>query len=298
VGFLFIKAEAHKQEIGPTGRSDSPRWALAVVAVLIAWAMTACGTSLPTPEPVVLTLVTSGNAAPLASDLAAGYQAAYPHVAVRVEIVGGSLAAETRLAQGRAGAAFTTRWPQVAAERPLTATQVAWDAVALIASPDLRLDTISLDQVQRIFSGKLRNWSELDSGSRRIQAAVREDGSGIRGAFDSAVLRGSAITPMALILPGDDQMLDFVAGTPGSIGYAAAAWLSAVSSDESSRVRVLAVEGLAPDPQANPSAGYPLLLPIYAVTANTPDAHVAAFMAWVQSPDGQRVVQQRYGNLR
>lgn len=275
------------------------RWlALAIVFTLGAWAMAACGTILPTPEPVTFTLVTSGSAAPLASDLAAGYQAAYPHITVRVDPVGGSLAAETRLVQGQAAVALITRRPQVATQRPLTATQVAWDALALIVSPNVPLDSVAMEQVQQVFTGKVRNWADLDSVSWPIRAAVREDGSGARSAFDAAVLDGYQVTPTALILPGDGSMLYFVARTPGAIGYMSSAWLSAALPEDSSGVHVVAVDGLSPDPQAGITAGYPLMLPIYAVTADNPDAQVAAFMAWVQSPAGRRIVQQRYGALR
>lgn len=296
---LIFKITSGHDGCAQTGSSKG-LWPLmrAVAVALLAWAMTACGTSLPTPEPATLTIVAPSSVALLASDLAAGYQAAYPHITTRVESVGGSLAAETRLAQGQTDAALTTRRPQVAAQQPLTATQVAWDALALIVPPNLPLDSLSLSQVQQIFTGKLRNWSELDSVTRRIQAAVREDGSGLRSAFDSTVLDGSPVTPTALILPGDDQMLDFVARTPGALGYASAAWLAAASAEDGSRVRALAVDGLAPDPQTGTAAGYPLLLPIYAVTPDNPNAQAAAFLAWVQSSAGRRLVQQRYGALR
>jgi phosphate transport system substrate-binding protein len=290
-----MNTRGHGREAGLPPLWISQRQALAAVFLLIVWALTACGTVLPTPEPVTLTLVAAGSAAPLASDLAAGYQAAHPHITVHVEPVGGSLAAETRLAQGQAQVALTTQWPQIAAQQAWIATLVAWDALALIVSPSLPLESLTLDQVQRVFTGEVRNWTELDSVARPIQAAVREDGSGARLAFDSAVLDGSPVTPTALILPGDSLMLDFIAHTPGALGYVSSAWLSATVSAGDAHVRVVGVDGLAPDPQAARAAGYPLLLPIYAVTPDNPDAQAAAFVAWMQSPAGQRSVQKRYG---
>jgi phosphate transport system substrate-binding protein len=258
------------------------------VAVL---GLAACGTTLATPEPVVLTVVAPDGVRALASDLAAGYQAARPHVTVRVESTGNSLAAESRLSQGLADMALTTRRPDISARNGLTATQVAWDALALIAHPTNPVDNLTMAQVREVFAGQVRNWNELTDWTRPIQVAVREDGSGARAAFDTAVLDGDAVTPTALILPGEEQMLKTITAMPGAIGYVATTWL-----DDS--VRGVKIDGVVADPASGQFGSYPLLLPVYLATPAGASPEVAAFQAWVLSPAGQAVVQQRLGRVR
>lgn len=268
-----------------------------VLALCLAWAMAGCGTHLPTPEPVALTLVVPDSVAPLAGDLASAYRASHPHVTVRIEPVANSLAAEARLAQGRANVALVTQQPELAAQQPLTATQLAWDAVALIVPSSSPLTALTLEQARQIFTGKVRNWSELGNAPKLLQPVVREDGAGARAVFDAAVLAGRQLTPTARILPGEQAMLDYVARTPGAIGYVSAAWLEALPPEQRNQVRALAIDGAPPDPSMAVANGYPLRLPVYIVTPANVHPAVAELVAWVHGPAGQGSVQQRYERI-
>lgn len=272
-------------------RNDVRRLRIRLTILAVTLILTACGTTLITPEPVTLTLVASGSAEALASDLAAGYQASKPHVSVRIESTANTAAAESRLSQGVADIALTTRWPEISAGNGLTATQVTWEALALIVHPTNTVDNLTADQVRGIFTGQLRNWNEANGRTRPIQTTVREEGSGEREAFDAAMLAGGAVTPTALILPSDSQMLQTVAAMPGAIGYVATARL-----DDS--VRALKIDGATPGQAGGQAGGYPLLLPVFLATFTTAGPEVAAFQAWVLSPAGQAILQQRLDRVR
>ncbi len=268
---------------------------LLVITLCLAWALTGCGTHLATPEPVALTIVAPDNLVLLAHELADAYQAHRPHVTMRIEPVANSFAAEARLTQGRADVALAAQRPQLAAQQLLTTTLLAWDAVALIVPSSSPLTVLTLDQARRIFTGKVRNWAELGGASQTIQPAVREDGAGARSVFDAAVLSEAQLTPLALILPGEEAMLDYVARTQGAIGYVSAAWLAALPPAQRNQARALAIDGLPADPVT--ANGYPLRLPVYILMPADVNPAAAEFVAWAHGPAGQSIVQQRFGRV-
>ncbi len=226
-----------------------------------------CGTVLPTPEPVTLRLAAAGSVVPLAEELAAAYGAAYAYVTVDLQVAANSPAAERLVAMGGADAALTTRLPDQAPLANLASSQVMTDTLAVIVHPDNPLRELSLAQLHDLFSGELREWPE---GGGPVELAVREPGSGSRAAFDAAVLGEEALTATALIVPGSDAIMEYVAGHPPSIGYVASGWLT-------DTVRAVTVDGLAPVGEA----GYPLALPVYVVTPEVAGPAGADFRAWV-----------------
>lgn len=256
-------------------------WLMAVVALL-----SACGTTLPTPVLVNWTLVASSSALPLARDLAGAYQAAYPNVTIDLVEVANSLAAAETVRTEKADAALLTGLPQDDLP-PLRATQVATDAVALVVNPANPVDNLSIEQLQDIFAGKVRDWSEVGAGAGAIDLVSREAGSGVRTAFEKAVMQGRPIGSIALLAPGHRQVVEQVAGNRHAIGYLPAGWL-----DE--QVKAVAIGGVGPERIAQQAPGYPLQLPIYLTTAETAAPDVARFVAFVASSAGRKVAAKRY----
>lgn len=258
--------------------------------VMTAWLVAACGTVSPTPEPVSITLASASAGLPLAEDLVAAYEARFPQVNVIVQGTANSLTAETWARSGRADLAIITQPPQLSAQSPLTATQLAWESLAVIVNPANTVADLSLDQLQRLFSGRLQDWSELGQGLDLVQPMIREQGSGSRLAFDRAVLETQALAPGALIQPSVSQMATAVAQEEGAIGYLPAALL-----DE--RVRAVTVNGSAADARMGVATGYPLLLPIYLLVGQGSQA-ADDFWRFALGEGGQEAVDKRYGRLR
>jgi len=114
-------------------------------------------------------------------------------------------------------------------------------ASAVIANPGIGVDSLTKEQVSQIFLG---NITTLPNGTR-IVVADHQDGDPIKDAFYSTVLgmrptqlkaywakiifTGEGLPPKALF--GDKSVKEFVASTPGAIGY-----ISAQSVDSSVKV--------------------------------------------------------------
>ena len=60
---------------------------------------------------------------------------------------------------------------------------VAIDGIAVITHPSNKVDNVTTDQLKKIYTGEITNWSQLGGDDQAIVVMGREAGSGTRGAF-------------------------------------------------------------------------------------------------------------------
>ena len=61
---------------------------------------------------------------------------------------------------------------------------VAIDGIAVIVHPDNDVEDLTTDQLKKIYTGEITNWSEVGGVDEAIVVVGREAGSGTRGAFE------------------------------------------------------------------------------------------------------------------
>jgi phosphate transport system substrate-binding protein len=115
----------------------------------------------------------------------------------------------------------------------------------------------------------------------------REEGAGARAAFESLVLGGRDVTLNAVAMPSSEAVLQFVAGTPGAVGYVSTLWLK---DGDATGVRVPPVEGALPTPDAIADGSYPLSRPLYMAAVAEPTGEAREFVQWVLGAEGQSII--------
>lgn len=268
-----------------SSRPTAHGWLAALAALLIGLAATACGTALPTQEPVRLTLAASNSALPLAQEIARAYQAAYPHISVDVLPRANDAAAAQAVLADLADLALVSG--PAPASAGLVASPVAVDALAVIVHPERSLDNLTGQQVQEILRGLLRTWEELEAGAGPIQVLAREPGAGPRAAMTGAFLGARPLTPTALILPDDQQIRARVAADRQAMATLPAAWL-----DDS--VRAVTIDGRGPDWVMRQWPGYPAELPIYLLAPESVSADAATLREYLLGARGQRLISRSH----
>jgi phosphate transport system substrate-binding protein len=237
-----------------------------------------------TREPVTLQLVAADSCGPLAEALGATYEAAHPWVEVQVEAFNSSVAERT-LREGGADLALLSGLQETADEEPLWSQPFARDGVAVVVHPATPFTETGLAHLQAIFRGQVQEW-----GGMVLTVVSREEGSGTRRAFEGIVLGDYDVAFIAVVMPSSEAVLEYVARTPGAIGYVSTLWLGEPLADG---VRVAPVEGTLPTPDGIADGSYPLVRPLFLSAVAEPTGEAREFAQWVLGPEGQAVIVSR-----
>ncbi len=240
-----------------------------------------------TRAPVTLRIVSADSCGPLAERLAAAYEETHPWVTVHVEVFNSSVA-ERALRAGEADLALlswlqeTVRGSGNENESPLWSQPFARDGIAVIVHPAMPFTETGLAHLQEIFRGRTQEW-----GGVVLTVVSREEGAGARVAFERAVLGSHSVAFTAVVMPSSEAVIEYVAHTPGAIGY-----ISTLRLSESDGVRVLPVEGTLPAPDTISDGSYPLSRPLYLAATAEPTGAAREFAQWVLGPEGQAITRQ------
>lgn len=97
---------------------------------------------------------------------------------------------------------------------------VAVDSILMVVSPDNPISELSVDQAARLFSGRIRNWSELGGNDVPVSVYTRPETSGTRAVFENAILTGGRkISDNATVASSNEALAELVTNDPGGIGY-------------------------------------------------------------------------------
>ena len=101
----------------------------------------------------------------------------------------------------------------------LVGTTVALDGIAVIVNPANKVADLTVEQIAKIFTGEITDWSELGGDAGTISCIGREAGSGTRDGFESITGTKDACK-MDQELTSTGAVIEAVAGNPNAIGYA------------------------------------------------------------------------------
>ena len=120
------------------------------------------------------------------------------------------------------------------------------------------MDDLSLDEVSKIYTGEITNWSELGGEDLEIVLIGREAGSGTRDGFESVTgTEDKCKYRQELTSTGD--VITTVAGNENAIGYAS---LASVKDT----VKAVSVNGVYPTEDTIKNGSYAVQRPFVLVT--------------------------------
>ncbi|MDR1464208.1 MAG: substrate-binding domain-containing protein [Oscillospiraceae bacterium] len=173
---------------------------------------------------------------------------------------------------------------------------VCWDALVLITHKNNPVESLTQDQVIGIFSGRIRNWKEVGGPDQAIQAYQREPDSGSQTGMEELVMRG---VPMAdpqtvLVIEGMAGLVERVAeyqNGRASLGYSYRYYVDRLYKNDS--IKVLRIDGTAPDDEAIRSGRYPYGVRYVGVIRQGEENQPGGlFLDWLLSAEGQACIRQ------
>lgn len=195
------------------------KWSLMTAVVLMAGsALTTCGVNSASNNKI--TVVGSTALQPLVEEAANAYQAKNKGLSITVQ-GGGS---GTGLSQLQAGSVtignsdvFAENQKGIKAEN-IVDHQVAVVGITPVVNKGTGVKNISLENLRKIFTGKITNWKQLGGKNTPIEVINRVKGSGTRNTFESNVLNGETAVK-AQEQDSNGTVRRIVATTPGAISY-------------------------------------------------------------------------------
>jgi phosphate transport system substrate-binding protein len=174
--------------------------------------------------------------------------------------------------------------------------KVAVDALAVVVHPSNPIKKLSFEQLSGIFTGKITNWKELGGKDEKILVLSRERNSGTHVYFLEHVVRKGQekgpeqFAPAVLMLPSSQAIIDEVSQSESTIGYIGLGYVS-------SKVKTIAVAKKSGESFVEPSKAaamdktYPLARPLLFYTEKKPEGVEKAFIDFVLSSKGQKIVE-------
>lgn len=168
---------------------------------------------------------------------------------------------------------------------------VAYDALAVVVHPSNKVVNLTREQLEGIFTGKIKNWKELGGEDMKIVPYARETSSGTYEFFKESVLKNKNYMNGIMSMPATGSIIQSISQTKGAIGYVGLAYLN----KEVKAIHVSYDKGLT---YTEPSVGnakskvYPIVRPLIYYYESGSEKVVKPFIDYVLSGDGQKIVSE------
>ncbi|NMM65615.1 phosphate ABC transporter substrate-binding protein PstS family protein [Clostridium sp. P21] len=123
---------------------------------------------------------------------------------------------------------------------------------AVVVNKDVKVDSLTKDQIQKIFTGEITNWNQVGGDNLPINVINRAKSSGTRGTFKDTVMGGKDEKEgLGTTQDSNGNVEKGIESTKGSISYLA---LSYLSDKVKENVKPLKIDGVDAN-EANIVAG-------------------------------------------
>lgn len=245
----------------------------------------------------------------IALDLKNEFKARFPKLETSIE--GGDSGIAIRdLIDGNVDLAAASRIPNIEERRkaaklgrPLADHKLALDSVVFFVHPSNPIETISIDELKKIYKADEITWKEASLSSRSDQKLDRfslSKQSGTYAYFKERVMYGEKTSDQVIHIYTPGQMLDMVSANPNGLGFCSVTVLKNKNFSSRDKVKVLKIASIFDEKGSKPikddrsldvdlvkRGEYPLTRYLYLITAGDLTDAQAKFIDFMRSPDAQ-----------
>jgi phosphate transport system substrate-binding protein len=223
----------------------------------------------------------STSVQPFAEVLAEQYMILHPDVTIDIQ-GGGSAAGIMATKSGTTNIGMSSR-NLAGDETSLWSVEIARDGLAIVVNPENEINSLTMDQVRDVYSGKITNWSLLGGKNAEIHLVTREDGSGTRSSFESLVMGKTEITAKAMVQDSNGAVRQLVGDDPSAIGF-----ISLGLVDKT--VKALDLNGVVPSREHVIDGTYGLSRPFLFLSLKEPTGLAKDFIDFTLSEQGKQIL--------
>jgi len=271
------------------------RSSLAIAVAGLVVIATACG-GIPggASAPIEGRLVAVGGGGAIDQMNALAKRFAELHPAVRFDVQNlGSDGGYSLVASGSADLGFASRDPSDLERAKNGILEIGASGTGIAVNASNPVSSLSKSQIHDLFNGTITSWSALGGQSIAVKLFVREPNSATRLSFDSFIFGDANATtaypPETITSFSNDEMI------LGLRSFAGAAGMVTVKGDvlKAPGVKLLALEGVGATSENVRNGSYRFRRGVYLTFPKDLAAAkpaVRAFVDFVRSPDGQKVL--------
>jgi phosphate transport system substrate-binding protein len=269
---------------------------LAIAATLaVAVPLVALFPAVPAASAKTLTMSGSTSIAPLATSLARAFLRQRRNRGRHKIVIlqGGSDIGISDIARGRVTLGMSSRDPKPADPGGIVFNKIARDAVCVVVHRSNRVGTLGQKQIQDIFSGRVRSWSQVAGATVRgpIDLVVRTAASGTQDAFQN-IFMGQAlrVAGSATTKASNGLQAQTIKSNPNAIGYASFNFVRGL--------RAIPYQGVPCTLRNAKSGQYAGSRNFYLVSRGRVRGLAKRFIGFIRSRRGQRIVARNWVPLR
>ncbi len=245
------------------------------------------GIAVPTMASAASVITLSGATAsfPLVSLLAQKYVKLNPHK-VKFKIAqGGAQIGINDVAAGRVSIGDVSRDPQRSDPAGLVFYPIARYYICVVTNRANTLANLTPAQVNSIFTGKVRSWSQVPGASATgtIDIISRTSVAGVLTNFQTLLLGGKTVSTIAAQEPSEGLLQQQVKNDPNAIGF-----LSGYLADKG--VNPVGYSGVGCNLANAISGQYAGVARFYEVTKGRASGPSAAFISWIEHSKAARKI--------
>lgn len=238
-----------------------------------------------------LTLTGSSTVAPLAGEIAKRFEALHPDVRIDVQ-TGGSSQGIADARRGTADIGMASRALHDN-ERELDAHTIALDGITVIVHRDNPVTSLTDQQIIDIFTGSIRNWSEVGGNEDVITVANKADGRATLELFLSHFKLQSADIRADVVIGDNQHGIRTVSGTSTAIGYVSIG-AAEFEAGRGTAIKLLPMSGVEPTSERVRDGDFPLSRPLNLITHGERSALVQRFLDYATSSAVNDLVEAQF----
>lgn len=176
----------------------------------------------------------------------------------------------------------------------LNLTPIGKEAFVFFVHKDNPVEELSVEEIQGIYSGKITNWKDVGGEDEEIRAFQRPEGSGSQSALNRFMGNVPIMEPPSKdIVTGMGGIIREASNYQNrhnAIGYSFRHFSEEMV--QNGEIKNIAVNGVLPAKEHIQNETYPIVANFYAITAKSSNPHLKEFIQWMQSEQGQEIVER------
>lgn len=168
-------------------------------------------------------------------------------------------------------------------------------AFVFIVNTENPVDDLTFEEIQKIYTGEITNWSELGGPDEEIIAYQRPTGSGSQTAMLSLVMKDKEIMtpPIEQVQGNMGELIDAVAeydNAENAIGYSYFYYVNTMYKKDT--IKMVSVDGVMPSIETIKNGEYPIYTNAFIVSRNEENENVEKWIDAVLSERGSQIIEK------